>query len=171
MPSISLSRTAPFAILGCILSAYALYVEHKVANKPEEEEFSAFCDIELIGASCSNVFQLPEGRMLTYFNIVPKGSILDVPNAALGLLFYSYWLFLMPTLPNVLTVIVSSMAMASSVFLAIKLVMLNELCILCWSTHAINSRIFWSVMANLVLGGNNNNSSSNKKKIKTIKRV
>ena len=52
MPSISLSRTAPFAILGCILSAYALYVEHKVANKPEEEEFSAFCDIELIGASC-----------------------------------------------------------------------------------------------------------------------
>ena len=52
MPSISLSKTAPFAILGCILSAYALYVEHKVANKPEEEEFSAFCDIELIGASC-----------------------------------------------------------------------------------------------------------------------
>ena len=29
----------------------------------------------------SNVFQLPEGRMLTYFNIVPEGSILDVPNA------------------------------------------------------------------------------------------
>jgi len=52
MSFISLSRTAPFAILGCILSAYALYVEHKVANKPEEEEFSAFCDIELIGASC-----------------------------------------------------------------------------------------------------------------------
>ena len=92
-------------------------------------------------------------------------------NSALGLLFYSYWLFLMPTLPNVLTIIVSSMAMASSVFLAIKLVILNELCILCWSTHVINSRLFWSVMANLVLGGNNNNSSSNKKKIKSIKRV
>jgi hypothetical protein len=96
--------------------------------------------------------------------------MIHVLNLALGLLFYSYWLFLMPTLPNVLTVIVSSMAMASSVFLAIKLVMLNELCILCWSTHAINSRIFWSVMANLVLGGNSNNSG-NKKKIKTIKRV
>ena len=32
----------------------------------------------------SNVFQLPEGRMLTYFGIVPEGSLLDVPNAALG---------------------------------------------------------------------------------------
>ena len=33
----------------------------------------------------SNVFQLPEGRMLSYFGIVPEGSILDVPNAALGM--------------------------------------------------------------------------------------
>lgn len=32
----------------------------------------------------SNVFQLPEGRMLSYFGIVPEGSLLDVPNAALG---------------------------------------------------------------------------------------
>ena len=32
----------------------------------------------------SKVFQLPEGRMLTYFGIVSEGSLLDVPNAALG---------------------------------------------------------------------------------------
>ena len=79
--SISIPRTAPFAILGCVLSAYALYVEHKVAHKSPDEEFTAFCDIETIGASCSNVFSLPEGRMLTYFRIVPEGSIFDVPNA------------------------------------------------------------------------------------------
>jgi hypothetical protein len=46
----------------------------------------------------SNVFQLPEGRMLSYFGIVPEGSLLDVPNAALGayletLLFLSIDLF------------------------------------------------------------------------------
>lgn len=29
----------------------------------------------------SNVFQLPEGRMLTYFYIVAEGSFFDVPNA------------------------------------------------------------------------------------------
>jgi len=167
--SISLSRTAPFAILGCILSAYALYVEHRVAHKDPDEEFTSFCDIEKIGASCSNVFQLPEGRMLTYFYIVAEGSFFDVPNAALGLVFYSYWLFLMPVLPNALTLTVSSMAMASSVFLAIRLVILKELCLLCWSTHVVNSRLFWSVMSNLVLGGNNNSSTVKKQKI--VKRL
>mmetsp|Transcript_8088 Transcript_8088/g.15986 ORF Transcript_8088/g.15986 Transcript_8088/m.15986 type:complete len:155 (-) Transcript_8088:1270-1734(-) len=117
----------------------------------------------------SNVFQLPEGRMLTFFGIVPEGSILDVPNAALGLVYYSYWLFLGPLLPSTLTVCISSMAMASSVFLAIKLVILKELCLLCWSTHVINSRLFSSVVANLILGGNSGRAT--KKKEKVIKRV
>eukprot|EP00536_Pseudo-nitzschia_multiseries_P004091 jgi/Psemu1/187286/e_gw1.66.83.1 len=166
--SLPLSRTAPFAIFGCVLSLYALYVEHKVAHKSPDEEFTALCDIEQIGASCSNVFQLPEGRMLSYFGVVPEGSILDVPNAALGFLYYSYWLFLGPLLPSALTVGVSAMAMSSSLFLAIKLVILKELCILCWSTHVINSRLFWSVMANLVLG---RSDRGRRKKEKVIKRV
>ncbi len=48
------------AIIGFILSAYSVYVEHKVEmmqedpanNNPEIEEFKALCDIEAIGASC-----------------------------------------------------------------------------------------------------------------------
>ena len=48
------------AITGFILSAYSVYVEHKVEmqedpanNNPDEiEEFKALCDIEAIGASC-----------------------------------------------------------------------------------------------------------------------
>ena len=153
--------------------------------------------------------------MLTFFGIVPEGSILDVPNAALGmycslqhisppvlcayltqiellcifsvcsfyntlqhnivpyralgLVYYSYWLFIGPLLPSALTVCISSMAMASSVFLAIKLVILKELCLLCWSTHVINSRLFWSAVANLVLGGSGGRAT--KKKGKVIKRV
>lgn len=47
-------------IIGFILSAYSVYVEHKVEmmqedlanNNPEIEEFKALCDIEAIGASC-----------------------------------------------------------------------------------------------------------------------
>jgi hypothetical protein len=50
--SLPLLRTAPFAILGWILSSYALYVEHKVAHKSPDEEFSALCDIQQINASC-----------------------------------------------------------------------------------------------------------------------
>ena len=47
------------AIIGFILSAYSVYVEHKVEmqedpsnNEPDIEEFKALCDIEAIGASC-----------------------------------------------------------------------------------------------------------------------
>mmetsp|Transcript_671 Transcript_671/g.1469 ORF Transcript_671/g.1469 Transcript_671/m.1469 type:complete len:168 (-) Transcript_671:1207-1710(-) len=166
--SLPLSRTAPYAIAGCILSLYALYVEHKVAHKSPDEEFSALCDIEQLNASCSKVFQLPEGRMLTYFGIVSEGSLLDVPNAALGFVYYSYWLFLSSSLPSSVTIFASIMAMASSIFLAIKLVLLNELCLLCWTTHVINSRLFWSVLANLVFGGK---GGAAKKKEKIIKRI
>ncbi len=37
----------------------------------------------------------------------------------------------------------ASLAMSSSVFLAIQLLLLSELCILCWSTHVINARLWW----------------------------
>ena len=45
------------SMLGLILSAYAVYVEWKVHHIQEveqdvEEEFTALCDIEAIGASC-----------------------------------------------------------------------------------------------------------------------
>jgi hypothetical protein len=46
------SRPWPFAVVGVILSMYAVYVEHKVAHKAPDEEFQSLCDIEEIGASC-----------------------------------------------------------------------------------------------------------------------
>ena len=45
-------RVSLYAMLGSILSAYALYVEHKMAHLPPDEEFTALCDIDAIGASC-----------------------------------------------------------------------------------------------------------------------
>ena len=85
--------------------------------------------------------------MLSYFVIVPNDHLLDVPNAALGLTFYLVWLTIMPKLPKVLTFVMASLAMASSVFLAIQLLILKELCVLCWSTHVINSRLWWSAFS------------------------
>ena len=46
------AKTSLYAALGAILSVYAVYVEHKTAHKSPDEEFSALCDIESIGASC-----------------------------------------------------------------------------------------------------------------------
>jgi uncharacterized membrane protein len=133
--------------VGICLSLYALYVEHKTSHPTFtdgiEDGFQALCDIESIGASCSQVFSLPEGRMLTYFGIVPEGSFLDVPNAALGLTYYSVIFLAESHLPKtdlikLLTVCVNSAAMTSSAFLATKLIQLGELCLLCWTTHLLN---------------------------------
>ena len=118
----------------------------------------------------SQVFQLPQGRMLTYFGIVPEGTILDVPNAALGWLFYTVWLLLIPKLNNIskaLPLLAASMAMASSVWLAIQLLILTELCLLCWSTHVINSRLWWCAFCN-VRGSGGSNAKGAAPKIKRV---
>mmetsp|Transcript_29953 Transcript_29953/g.87478 ORF Transcript_29953/g.87478 Transcript_29953/m.87478 type:complete len:136 (+) Transcript_29953:410-817(+) len=109
----------------------------------EIEEYKSLCDIEALGASCSATFALPEGRMLSYFGLVPEKSLLDVPNALLGALYYTYVvLYSMQITSSVfplgLTFFANSMAMSSSVFLAYKLLVLKKLCLLCWTTHVLN---------------------------------
>ena len=101
--------------------------------------------------------------MLTYFGLVPEGSVLDVPNATLGWLYYTVWLIMVPKLNELspkLVFVAASMAMASSVWLAIQLLLLHELCLLCWSTHVINARLWWCAYCNLTKSG----SSSGAKK-------
>lgn len=105
--------------------------------------------------------------MLSLFGIVPSGSALDVPNAALGVVYYTLWLLVLPRLPKILTLVVSSLALASSVFLAVQLLILKELCLLCWTTHVINSRLWFSAMAGMGYFG----GSAGTPKEKKIKRV
>lgn len=171
------------AMVGLILSAYAVYVEYKVASiqahkeaaaaaastegdvpfivKEEEPEFVALCDIKSIGASCSNVFTLPQGRMLSYFGIVPEHSVLDLPNAALGFIHYTYLLTLRPYMPMSFTYFMIFMGFASTVFLAYQLTfVLFELCVLCWTTHVINTYNFYSYF----FTGKSSTSTATKKK-------
>jgi uncharacterized membrane protein len=103
--------------------------------------------------------------MLSYFGIIPHGSVLDVPNAALGFIYYTFWLLVLPKMPPAITFGMSSLALMSSIFLAIQLLILKELCILCWSTHVINSRLWWCAMKMMKVG----NGPTEKEK--TIKRV
>lgn len=46
---------------GIALSLYALYVEHRKTSS-KSDDFTALCDIPAIGASCSKVLTLPEGK-------------------------------------------------------------------------------------------------------------
>lgn len=168
--------TQLLCFIGIVLSSYALYVEHKTHGRnfdmggnsinssnsksstssssnieynvfgEGEEEFKALCDIDSIGASCSAVFNLPEGRLLSYLSIVPNGHLLDVPNAFLGLLYYTTIFIIEQFLYHqitfldmkVITVTLNSLAMSSSIYLAYKLIMIKELCLLCWTTHLLN---------------------------------
>ncbi|KAL7495978.1 hypothetical protein ACHAWT_008306 [Skeletonema menzelii] len=146
------------SFLGFILSAYSVYVEHKVGqnlhddNNPDDE-FRALCDIDAIGASCSAVFQLPEGKMLSFFGLVPRGSALDIPNGVLGVLFYIY-VFIrcnvrdskLILLDSRVNAVICTLAMASSLFLARKLYMIKEICVVCLTTHLINTTLFCRVV-------------------------
>eukprot|EP01083_Nonionella_stella_P205394 747991_1 len=155
MGAASLVNNAVLAFLGVVLSAYSIYVEHKVEHKdddPDGEEFQALCDIEAIGASCSAVFSLPEGKMLSLFGIVPEGHALDVPNGVLGMLFYGYTFVryfiskrqggALILFTSTVNAIISSLAIASSIFLGRKLYIIRELCVVCLSTHMINTALW-----------------------------
>jgi vitamin-K-epoxide reductase (warfarin-sensitive) len=131
---------------GLVLSLYAVFVEYKMESKPEEEVFTALCDIDAIGASCSTVFTLPVGRLLSYFGVVPHGHVLDIPNAALGVIYYT-WHILLSDVSQLLTSAMTILAFLSTVFLAYQLTfILHELCILCWSTHVINTWLMYKMV-------------------------
>lgn len=98
----------------------------------------------------SAVFQLPEGKMLSFFGLVPKESALDIPNGVLGMLFYIY-VFIrcnylrkskMILLDRRVNAVICSLAFASSLFLARKLYIIKEICVVCLTTHVINTTVF-----------------------------
>ena len=109
--------------------------------------------------------------MLSYFGIVPHGHVLDIPNGVLGMIFYTYTIiryFVIRKLkqklkrlnsvvnhkdndkklkPNIVfassvNMIISTLAIASSIFLGRKLWILKELCVVCVSTHIINTTLW-----------------------------
>ena len=103
--------------------------------------------------------------MMTYFGVVPEGHILDVPNAVLGSIYYAYILILSSMFPLFFTYFATMMAMSSSVFLAYQLTfVVKELCIICWSTHVLNTLLSW----NLITNSSSSSSSSPTKKKKTL---
>jgi hypothetical protein len=101
----------------------------------------------------SAVFQLPEGKMLSFFGLVPKDSVLDIPNGILGMIFYIY-VFLrcnmrsskLVPLDRRVNAIICSLALASSIFLARKLYVIKEICVVCLTTHVINTIVFYRAM-------------------------
>eukprot|EP00986_Skeletonema_menzelii_P019837 scaffold29358_cov154-Skeletonema_menzelii.AAC.2 len=99
-------------------------------------------DANVMGGGVA-VFQLPEGKMLSFFGLVPRGSALDIPNGVLGVLFYIY-VFIrcnvrdskLILLDSRVNAVICTLAMASSLFLARKLYMIKEICVGCFGSDA-----------------------------------
>ena len=125
------------ALLGIAVSCYALYVEHKTAAASVMgQEYEALCDIKWLGVSCSKVFKSKYGKMLSLFGIIPKGHVLDQPNAALGIIFYGC-AFILPFLRKIplglrvtIMLAASALSCAVSCYLGYVLaVILKDFCI------------------------------------------
>jgi uncharacterized membrane protein len=86
---------------------------------------------------------------MSYIGLVPKDSVLDLPNAALGAVYYLYQLVFSRLLPFPITLLGALAAFSSSVFLAYHLTIIKELCILCWSTHVINTFLLYDTAVHL----------------------
>jgi len=92
--------------------------------------------------------------MLSFFGLVPHGSILDIPNGYLGIAFYALSLtrhvtgiqrsgLLSHLFHPTVNLIITTLAFSSSIFLARKLYIIQEVCVVCITTHIINTTIFY----------------------------
>jgi uncharacterized membrane protein len=111
------------------------------------------------------VFTLPEAKMLSFFGVVPPGHWLDIPNGILGMIFYTYIFTrytssgtsLIPILSVLfqpgINMIISALAMASSLFLGRKLFEIKEVCVVCLTTHMINATLFFRSLKEMSKGG------------------
>ena len=140
------------ALAGLCLSAYALWVEHRVAEAAAAgHEYEALCDFDsgpLAGASCTAVFGSSAGRMLSYWGVVAPGSVLDVSNAFAGCGFYGAVLAA-PALAAAVAVPAHTLLLplgvggaAFSVYLVYLLAfVLHDFCVVCLGMHACNLAI------------------------------
>ena len=111
------------AIIGLILSSYAVYVE-RMAKK--DANFKPYCDIsDLI--SCTKAFTSK------------YGTTLSLPNGVWGLIFYTIIIILSIVNYSTAILYVSILSVVGSIYLAsILYFKLHDLCIVCTGIYVVN---------------------------------
>ena len=145
------------SLAGLAISAYALYVEARLAA---DDDYAPPCDIKkgrLKGASCSSVFTSPHGKILSKWKLVRRGSALDFSNAALGAAFYVMTALhdaLLPAAPPLLLLAACAASLLFSAYLAYILrYVLKEFCVVCYSMYAVNVALAVLAAARVAAGG------------------
>ena len=151
------------SVIGMVLAAYAVHVEiehdrverckdEKQQDSAECEEYQSLCDLSP-NMSCQKVFSSEYGKIWSYLGIIPKGSVLDQPNAVYGFVFYVTIAFISVFMKkNPVAAHVALFFGAFSVCLSFYLgyilaFVLKHFCALCVSTYVLNFGIFidsWS---------------------------
>lgn len=145
------------AMVGLCVSGYALYVEYEHYRAEKNGlEYVAMCDLGE-HMSCTDVLTSEYGTILSKWGLVPKGSVLDVPNAALGSVYYlialSYPLFSHEIMGRVFMLGASTFSLLFSLYLAYILkFILHDLCVVCVSSYIINTFIFACVARGYLAG-------------------
>jgi vitamin-K-epoxide reductase (warfarin-sensitive) len=133
-----------FCFIGICLSLYALFVEYKAGM---DSSYVALCDISE-DLACSKVFLSKYGRIWSALGVIPDGSALDLPNSVYGVAFYSTYALLCwyrhssGIIPDILLAL-SVVSMVLSTYLSYILTyVLEDVCVVCYSTYLINFIIF-----------------------------
>ncbi|XP_061716049.1 vitamin K epoxide reductase complex subunit 1-like protein 1 isoform X2 [Cydia pomonella] len=126
------------AIVGILISTYALFVEMTAEADPE---YKAYCDLAE-KASCSKVLTSDFSKG---FGMVSKGSALELPNCIYGIVFYCL-MIIMTTYDDLTLVRLQFLTAVISVvtcgYLAyILLFVLRDFCVVCVSTYFVNGSI------------------------------
>ncbi|XP_063364331.1 vitamin K epoxide reductase complex subunit 1-like protein 1 [Cydia amplana] len=126
------------AIVGILISTYALYVELSAEADPE---YKAYCDLTE-KVSCSKVLTSGFSKG---FGLVAKGSQLELPNCIYGIIFYCL-MIIMTTYDNMsvvrLQLLTAVMSVLTCIYLAyLLLFVLQDFCLVCISTYFVNGGI------------------------------
>ncbi|OAD54340.1 Vitamin K epoxide reductase complex subunit 1-like protein 1, partial [Eufriesea mexicana] len=122
-------------IVGFTLSSYAHYIEKA---KEKDDLYEAICDISE-HLSCTKAFSSEYGKG---FGIIPETSLLYMPNAVYGLIFYvliailSLW---NRYVTSALVVTLGICANIGTIYLASILYKLNNVCVVCVSLYVVNA--------------------------------
>lgn len=147
-------------IIGLLVSFYGYYVERsKVLN----DYYIATCDINEV-VSCTKLLTSEYSHLLYVFNVVGKSSPFNVPNTVLGMLYYSFMIFIGNFVNrnlyiHLVAAIVATFCVALSGYLSYVVVskLNNVLCMICMTAYVCNIGIFMAVVPplyNAVSGSN-----------------
>lgn len=137
-----------FTAIGLGLSIYALYVEHRAST---DETYEAVCDIS-DQISCSKVFLSEYGKIFSYLGVVPKDSLLDLPNAFYGVIYYvlfgTVYSFSRKTAIGQLVLqLLTTFSLVLCAYLGYLLAyVLKDKCLVCFGTYICNFILFIGVL-------------------------